>query len=234
MKKKSDVLLVFKDFIILLERYYIIWVYILHTDFSEFNSDAAAEYTSHIGILWELWAPNAQQQNGVVEQHIQTVAEGAQAQMLDASLLLKLWAKSINTMVYIKNRSSTSALCKGIITPIQDFYQGNPLRVDHIQIFSLEAYVFDESATKPGLTSKAWMSYLVGYNKRNQYCIYDLARHSVFVGRDVHFNEQVIRPAQPILTVNNSFGGTADKMLIFPPLPSKTNDSIKFTYVNTN
>ena len=73
------------------------------------------------------------------------------------------------------------ALYKGIITPIQDFHQGNPPRVDHIRIFGLEAYVFDESAKRPDLTSKAWMGYLVGYDGQNQYCIYDPARHFVFV-----------------------------------------------------
>lgn len=235
MKKKSDVLSVFKDFVVLLERHYGIRVCILHTDFGEFNSDAAAEYFSHTGILWEPSAPNAQQQNGVVERHMRTVVEGARAQMLDANLPLKLWAESINTMVYIKNRSPTSALYEGTITPIQDFHRGNPPRVDHIRIFGSEAYVFDESATRPGLTSKSWTGYLVGYDGRNQYRIYDPSRHSVFVRRDVHFNERVVGPARPILTVDNSFGGeTTDKTLIFPSLPSETKDSTKFTYADTN
>ncbi len=61
MKKKSDVLFVFKDFIILLERHYNIQVCILHIYFSEFNSDIAAKYFSHIGILWELSVLNTQQ-----------------------------------------------------------------------------------------------------------------------------------------------------------------------------
>lgn len=59
MKKKSDILSVFKYFIVLLEKYYNIQVCILHTDFSEFNSDMAAKYLSHTGIIWELSMPNA-------------------------------------------------------------------------------------------------------------------------------------------------------------------------------
>ena len=51
IKKKSDALSVFKDFVILLEKHYNIWVCILHTDFDEFNSDATAEYFSHTGIF---------------------------------------------------------------------------------------------------------------------------------------------------------------------------------------
>lgn len=48
-------------------------------------------------------------------------------------------------MVYIKNKSPTSAVYEGTMTPIQDFYQGSLPNVDHIRIFSLETYVFNES-----------------------------------------------------------------------------------------
>ncbi len=60
MKKKSNVLTVFRDFVVMLERHYNIRVCIIHTDFAEFNSDAAAEYFSHIGIAWEPSVLNAQ------------------------------------------------------------------------------------------------------------------------------------------------------------------------------
>ena len=155
MKKKSDVLTAFRDFVVMLERHYNIRVCVIHTDFGEFNSDAAAEYLSHTGIAWEPSAPNAQQQNGVVERYMRTVVEGARAQMVDANLPIKLWAESINTMVYIKNRSPTSAIYEGTITPIQDFHRGSPPNVDHIRIFGSETFVFNKSDSQPGLTSKA-------------------------------------------------------------------------------
>lgn len=50
-----------------MERHYNMKVCILHTDFGKFNSDAAMEYFDYTGITWEPSAPNAQQQNGVVE-----------------------------------------------------------------------------------------------------------------------------------------------------------------------
>ena len=50
------------------------------------------------------------------------VVEEARAQIVDANLLIKLWAESINTMIYIKNRSPSSAVYEDIITPIQDFH----------------------------------------------------------------------------------------------------------------
>ncbi len=90
MKKKSNVLTVLSDFVVMLERHYNIRVCIIYTAFGEFNSDAAAEYFSHTGIAWEPSVPNTQQQNGVVKRHIRTVVEGARAQMIDANLPIKL------------------------------------------------------------------------------------------------------------------------------------------------
>lgn len=127
----------------MLERHYNIKVCILYTEFGEFNSNAASKYLNQTGITWEPSALNAQQQNGIVECHMRTVIEGARAQMIDSNLPLKLWAESINTMVYIKNRSPTSAVYEGIITPIQDFHQGDSPRVDHIQIFGSKTYVLE-------------------------------------------------------------------------------------------
>ena len=95
---------------------------------------------------------------------MRTIVEGARAQMVDANLPLKLWAKSINTMVYIKNRSPTSAVYEGTITPIQDFHRGKLPHVDHIRIFGSETYVFYKSTTRPGMIPKTWTGYRVGYS----------------------------------------------------------------------
>ena len=236
MKKKSDVLTVFCDFAVVLEKHYNIRVCIIHTNFGEFNSDAAAEYFSHTGLAWEPSIPNAQQQNGVVERHIRTVVEEARAKMIDTNFPIKLWAKSINTIVYIKNRSPASAVYEGTMTPIQDFHRGDPPNVDHIRIFGSETYVFNESDSQPGLTSKAWTGYLVGYGAQNQYRIYDPARNVVYVRRDIPFNEQVVGPPKPITTYDNFFHdkNTGDTAQIFLLLSGKTEQFTRFTPVDKN
>lgn len=73
-----------------MERQYGIRVCILHTDFGEFNSEAAATYFDESGIIWESSVPNAQQQNGLVERLMRTIVEGARAQIVDSGLSLKL------------------------------------------------------------------------------------------------------------------------------------------------
>lgn len=79
------------------------------------------------------------------------------------------------------------------------------------------------------------MGYLVGYDRQNQYYIYNQTHYSVIVKRDIHFNEYVIGPSWLIPMVDNSFRGeTVNKTLIFLSLPSGTEDSTKFTYANAN
>lgn len=141
----------------------------------------------------------------------------------------------MSTMVYIKNQSPTSAVYKGTITPIQDFHCGKPPNVDHILIFGSEVYVFHESATWPGMTSKTWTGYLVGYSGRNQYQIYDPARHFVFLQRDVNFNEQVVGPPKPVITIDNSFEKeTNQNSFVFLSLSYVIEEPTRFTNADTN
>ena len=156
--------------------------------------------------------------------------------MVDTNLPIKLLAESINTMVYIKNRSLTSAVYEVIMTSIQDFYRGNPPNVDHIRIFGSETYIFNESDSQPVLTSKAWKRYLVGYGARNQYRIFDLARNAVYVQRDVRFNEQVVSHPKSIITYDNSFQdkNTGDTVQKFPLLSGEKEQLIRFTLADEN
>ena len=149
MKNKSNVLTDFRDFVVILERHYNIRVSIINTNFGEFDSDAAAEYFSHTGIALEPSVPNAQQQNDVVERHMRTFVEGARALIIDANPPIKLWAKPINTMVYIQNRSQASAVYESTMTHVQDFNRSDPPNVDHKCIFGSKTYVFNESDSKP-------------------------------------------------------------------------------------
>lgn len=50
MKKKSEALSIFWDFVVILERHYNMKVCVLYTDFGKFNFDVATKYFSHLGI----------------------------------------------------------------------------------------------------------------------------------------------------------------------------------------
>ncbi len=224
MKKKSEALLVFMDLVTLLDRQHDMKVCILHTDFGELNSTAAEPYFARKKIKWEASASYAQQQNGLAEQHIRTTIEGARTIMVDSSLPLHLWTEAISTMVYLKNKSPFSAIQDGKVTPEEAFTQHCKPRVDHLRIFGSMAFVFEED---PGskLQSKAWKGYLVGYEERNQYHIYDLTRHQVFVRRDVTFYEDVIGPnGKPSQSEQLICPNEGDEYVNFPVLNCMTVD----------
>ena len=75
---------------------------------------------------------------------MRTTIEGARTIMVDSGLPLHLWTEAISTMVYVKNKSPSSAIQKGKITPEEAFLQEGPPRVDHLRIFGCMALVFDE------------------------------------------------------------------------------------------
>ena len=146
MKKKSEALQVFMDLVTFLDRQHDMKVCILHTDFGEFNSAAAKSYFARKRIQWEASAPYAQQQNGLAERHMHTTVEGAQTIMVDSGLPLHLWTEALSTMVYLKNKSPSSAIQDGKVTPEEAFTQQGQPRVDHLRIFCSMALVFDENS----------------------------------------------------------------------------------------
>ena len=50
MKIKSDILNIFRNFVVMLEKHYNIKVCVLYTDFGKFNSDVIAEYLNYTSI----------------------------------------------------------------------------------------------------------------------------------------------------------------------------------------
>lgn len=74
--------------------------------------------------------------------------------MIDANLLMKLLAKSINTMIHIKNGSPISVIHKETMTSIQDFYYSNLSNINNIFIFRFKIDIFNEFDFHPILRSK--------------------------------------------------------------------------------
>ena len=222
MKKKSEALLVFMDLVTFLDRQHDMKVCILHINFGKFNFAAAKSYFAKKEIKWEASAPYAQQQNGLAEQHIRITVKGAPTIMVDSGLPLHLWTEAISTMVYLKNKSLFSAIQDRKVTPKEAFTQQGQPRVDPLRIFGSMALVINENLGFK-LQSKAWKGYLVGYEGKNQYCIYDPTCRQVFVCRDVTFHENMIgltgKPSQAeqLIRHNNN-----DEQVNFPVLDCMT------------
>ena len=100
--------------------------------FSEF-----AEYLRTEGIRHELTVPKSPQQNGVAERLNRTLVEMTRSMLAGSSLPHKLWAETLNTAVYLRNRSPTKAL-EGM-TQFECFYGKRP-NVGHLRVFGCVCY----------------------------------------------------------------------------------------------
>lgn len=148
-----------------------------------------------------------------------TIVEGARAMILDSHLPLILWAEALTTMTYIKNRSPTPfTVHESTVTPFQAWNHGVQPTLDHLRIFGSTTYVLNETKPLPRLTTKAWTGYLVGYEGRHQYRIYDPARQAVFVRRDVIFDETSIGPKSDSPAVDAMAASESEVTLGFPSL----------------
>jgi hypothetical protein len=144
------------------------------------------------GILKEMSAPYAQDQDGVSERSIRTIIERARTMMLQANLPVKLWPEAIAAAVYITNRLPTKAL-QGK-TPYEAWYSEKP-DLSNLRVYGCDAYVVDYHAKSKGkMAPRSWRGTLVGYQAKNQWRIYNGKK--VFVRRDVTFNENKFRFAE--------------------------------------
>ena len=81
------------------------------------RSDNGGEYNSQFvqlckgrGISHEFTCPYTPEQNGVSERLNCTLIETARSMIYHAKFPLKFWAEAVNTAIYLRNRSPTSAL----------------------------------------------------------------------------------------------------------------------------
>ena len=78
---------------------------------------SSKEYKSFLkknGIVHQLSVPYNPAQNGVAERMNRTIMESARSMLSHAQMPNEFWAEAVNTSVYVRNRSPTTAL-SGII-----------------------------------------------------------------------------------------------------------------------
>src|SRR5215471_1167307 len=144
------------------------------------------QYLKERGIKHEVSAPYSPEQNGVSERVNRTIVERTKAILADSNLPKRLWMEIASTVVYLKNRSPTSAVKD--MTPYEAWHKEKP-DLSHLQIISTKAYVHVPKDLRKKLDFNAKTGVFVGYDGRNQYRIWDPAKQDVIVFRDVEFDE---------------------------------------------
>lgn len=100
-------------------------VMILHTDYRGKFTSQEFEFCYNVaGILHQLLAPQTPQQNSVAEHKNRTVIEMAYTLLKQMNVPPEYWAEAVATVVYILNRSPTSAL--RLQTPLESLIGMRP------------------------------------------------------------------------------------------------------------
>jgi hypothetical protein len=187
----------------MLETRYKITVRYLETDNELRRSSLIRVFLHNKAIKIEECAPRTQQQNGSGERSGGMVKEKTRLLAIDSNLPKQLWPELVRTAVYLLNRTPKAKL--GWKTPYQSFFSTIPTanpetkaqpRVSHLKTIGCKAFVMNKTAQlktqrlKSRLDPKAWIGYLVGYNSQNIFRVWNPVTNSVYITRDVIFNEK--------------------------------------------
>ena len=166
IKKKSEVLNRFKEFISLVENFTEHRVKILRSDNGgEYESKEFAEYCKSRRIRRETSVPYTPQQNGVAERMNRTIMEAVRSMLHHAKLPLKFWAEAVSTAVYLRNQSPTVQLKEK--TPFECFHKRKP-EAYHLKVFGCNSYVHVPDEKRSKLDKKAIKCIFVGYSQKSK------------------------------------------------------------------
>ncbi|BBG92676.1 multidrug resistance-associated protein 9, partial [Prunus dulcis] len=160
------------------------------------RSDRGGEYTSNefnkfcdeMGMERQLTVAYSPQQNGVAERKNRTIVEMAKCMMIEKGMPLEFWAETVNTAVYVLNRSPTKALDKK--TPFEA-YSGRKPGLKHLRVFGSLCYAHVPNPQRQKLDSASNRCVFLGYGSCEKgYRLYNIATEKVIISRDVVFNEE--------------------------------------------
>ena len=138
------------------------------------------------GIIHETTAPYSPDQNGVAERANRTIIERVKAIITEFKLDKRLWMEIADTVVYLKNRSPTTA----VATTPYELWHGTKPDLSHLRIIGSTAYVHIPKEKRIKLDTNSHEGILVGYGGTNQYRVWDPFRNDTIVSRDVVFDEK--------------------------------------------
>ncbi|KAG8472383.1 hypothetical protein CXB51_035319 [Gossypium anomalum] len=124
------------------------------------RSDNGTEYTSaqfqslckDAGIKHQLTNVYTPQQNGVSERKNRSLMDMARCLLFEKNLPKTMWAKAVNTAVYIQNRLPTKALAHK--TPFEAWFGFNP-SLAHMKVFGCLCYSQVPAVKRDKLSKKA-------------------------------------------------------------------------------
>ena len=151
----------------------------------EYNSQEFVQFCKGRGISSEFTWPYTPEQNGVSERINCTLTEIARLMIYHAKIPLKFWAEAVNTAIYLRNRSSISALKDK--TSFESWF-GEKSDVSNLRVFGCICFVHMPDNLRKELNPKSTKAIFVGYPLGTKgYNRYDLSSKCFIRGRNVLF-----------------------------------------------
>ena len=196
LKRKSEVLSKFQDYINLVENVsgntrVVKTLNIINTlrsdNGGEYTSERFMKYCRDKGITRQFTSPYCPEQNGVSERLNRTIIEGARSILFHAKLPLKFWAEAVCTMIHLRNRSPTSALNGK--TPYEYWFGRRP-DVSHLRVFGCVCFVHIPDDLRRKLDPKSYKAIFVGYPEGTKgYKVYNIETGEFSRSRNITFHE---------------------------------------------
>lgn len=190
LQKKSDVLIKFREFKLLVENKFATKICAIQTDNGgEFLSSVFKSFIINSGIEHRYTCPHTSEQNGLVERRHRLIVEMGLTLLAQASLPIFYWADAFCTSVFLINRLSSSIL--GGSTPFEKLYGTKP-DYSILKVFGCECYPLVRPYNKHKLQYRSTRCIFLGYSSQHKgYNCLDLTSGRVYVSRHVIFNEEV-------------------------------------------
>ena len=160
LRQESEAFMAFKDFHAWVLTQLDKRIKCLHMDQGgEYLSEAFITFLDEKGIEWKLNVHDTPEQNGVAERLNHTLIEKVCAMMILSQLPCNLWGEALMHAVWLKNRTWTRALPKGVT--LYELVMGDAPVLCDTPIWGTTVWVHDTSLGKLGIwaTKGCWIRY---------------------------------------------------------------------------
>lgn len=184
IQNKTDVHIVLKDFLLLINTQFDVKVQVIKTD----NETECISLFTFLGIIHQSSCPYTLQQNGTVERKHKHILNTARELRFQSGMSIKFWGNCIKTEAYLINRIPIAVL-QGK-SPYEMLHEKEP-NIKHMTVFGCLCFA-SVLQKLDKFAPRAKRSMFMGYSETQKvYRIMDLETRRFYVSGDVTFMEHI-------------------------------------------
>lgn len=187
IKRKSDVLEVFKKFKVMVEKQCGESVKVIRTDGGgEYVSGEFNKFCENEGLIHEVTPPYTPQHNGTAERKNRTLLNMVRSMLKTKRLPKYLWGEAVSTATYVLNRSPSKRLDG--VTP-EEAWSGKKPNAVHLRVFGFVCFRHIPDQLRSKMDDKGEQMILLGYHSIGGYKLFNPKTKQVVVSRDMFVDE---------------------------------------------